>query len=196
MQLRRKTTEGVAFLADNDFAGFRVERVLLDTGCGTHLLPLPDANSLAQLRQTFPAPCIWGLAQSAGTFCVLTIFHLCADDLKAVTALKVLELDAQLAAEKQLQTLLPDQYPTSRRKHAIVGQDFIHGDAAFVQHKNVAVLVDKTFEMSWPHLERFHRFVRYHTELLPNGFENLEELHIGDSNDHGEVSEVECVVIG
>lgn len=105
-------------LADNDFAGFRVERVLLDTGCGTHLLPLPDANSLAQLRQAFPAPCIWGLAQSADTFCVLTIerpgqddgfqvrfctgllksspgvkvaslrFHLCADDLKAVTALK------------------------------------------------------------------------------------------------------------
>lgn len=209
-------------LGENDFAGFRVESVVFDTGCNTHLLPLPDANSLHQLQKIFPAP--WGLSQAAGvsaSFYVLTIeqeqgflvrfstgilksspgirvpflrFFLCAEDLATLTAMKILERGAQRVAEQQLKNL--DKYPKSRRMHALLGQDFVHGDTAFLQHKNLALLVDKTFDLSWAHLERFRRAVRYYTELLPEGFENLEEVHLGDSKYLGDASEVEYVLIG
>jgi len=38
----------------NDFGGYRVERIILDSGCSSLLLPLPTANDLNTLMLLFP----------------------------------------------------------------------------------------------------------------------------------------------
>lgn len=209
----------------HDFGGVRVECAMFDTGCNAHLLPLPEPGSLSDLWSKFPTPSYrWTLDAVDGAPLVLVVMHpqafhvrfspemlphatgvelaqlrfyLCADDLRALTRMKVLSSTMQAMAEARAVTAVQDAYPTGRRKHALIGQDILQRRATlFIQHGNMAALLDPTFPLTRSHIEELRDFARAKRMLLPEAWPSPEDIHVGDSSDPGGASDVEEVLVG
>jgi len=130
---------------DNYFGGVPVEYVMIDSGCNSILLPLPE--SLEFLEKTFVEPQYsWrirtGKGVSGSSLCLYITavigkiqvsihgkavaevdrlrFHLSSEDVKNLSACSALDI-----TQKDLIVQFFQTHVVSRRKHALLGQDIL-----------------------------------------------------------------------
>jgi hypothetical protein len=186
----------------NYFGGFKVSKVLVDTGCSSILLSLEE-NELIQLTSKFPEPQnYWTIGGSIGVgggspvlLITSTSDHevkLCQDIIEpAPILIKTLRFSLcsddinQLVNNRVYHSLLSDAsraklsaYSTitlNRRHHALLGQSVLKLFSCF-KHSDIEFYVDSVLHMDST-LRVFFKLTReLHSNLsLPNDFNDWED---------------------
>jgi hypothetical protein len=195
----------------NSFGGFSVEPVMVDNGCGSHLLPLNPGDLEQLLKQYPPTKHLWSISGSTGVSSSFTLiiksldgikfpvklcqdfdclsfslnflrFHLCIEDFDILTQNTKFDFVVKTY-------LLNNTTPTTinRRHHALIGQDVITDGHALVQVGNILVIVDhKNFNLDWYQIQKLEVVVAKSPHLLPANFNDLED----EDHDYEEVVRV------
>lgn len=186
----------------NDFGGWQVENMMVDTGCSSVLLPLRE-NEVLQIFEKFkPTEYRFDINESIHAAHTLKVTkrmgridaRLCADVLKETIALPFLRfhlcrsdlelLTSHPALTSEQHAMIATALPsanTKRRAYGIIGQSILFDPHVLFQLYVTAVLVDPTrFALSsWPALLAYEDVCA----RLPENVDELGDDHDGDDGE-------------